>query len=285
MNEYNVSDYGIFTNAISTANTLKSKIGLGKDAIASSKTILGNEAVFMGPAADSCLEVITSADAKLTDAVSNFGTIANFLQQTAENYKSGDQAAAGALENIASIMSTDNGTVIYYSQKGYYDQNGNFHQWSSSWGKSIASSGCGPTSMAACLANLFHDPSITPSTVANMLGYNDNIGGNYVGKVANAYNLDQSCHIGLGRDSMNTFLSNGGKMIVAVNGGGHYIAILGINNSTNPPTYIVDDPYDDNTANKVWRYEDISQGHTMVFHIAPPGKSVQQCLQPTTVQV
>lgn len=291
MNEYKISDYGIFSEAVSTAQTLSQKITVGKDSLAQSKTVISNEAVFMGPAATACLEAIASADAKLDSSNTNFTTIANFLVQTAEAYKSGDDAAKATLlastEAAPLIYNTANGNVIYYSQKGYYDQQGNFHRWQSDWGKDIASSGCGPTSMAACLANMFHDNSITPTTIANMMKYDDNIGGRYVAKAAQAYNLDQRHDIGLSQSTMDTFLRNGGKMIVAVNNGGHYIAVLGINDSTNPPTYIVDDPYDDNTATKTWNYKDISIGHTMVFHIAPQGKTVDQCLQGqnTLVQV
>ena len=281
MAEFGISDYGIFTNGISTAQTLNQQLSVGKSALSSVKSIIGNESIFMGPAATACLETLTSADGKLDSSSTNFSTIVNFLTQTSENYKQGDQSASATL--LAStgtplLYNSPNGSLIYYSQKGYYDQSGNFHRWESSWGKDIASSGCGPTSMAACLANMFHDPSITPSTIANMMSYNDNIGGSYVAKAASHYNLDQTSSIGLKREESNNLLRNGGKMIVAVNNGGHYIAVIGINDSTNPPTYIVDDPFDDNTATKTWRFEDIAAGHTMVFHIAPPGKTVQQCI-------
>ncbi len=281
MAEFGISDYGIFTNGISTAQTLNQQLSVGKSALSSVKSIIGNESIFMGPAATACLETLTSADGKLDSSSTNFSTIVNFLTQTAENYKKGDDSASAtvlASTGTPLLYNSPNGKVIYYSQKGYYDQSGNFHHWESTWGKNIASSGCGPTSMAACLANMLNDPSITPSTVANMLAYDDNVGGNYVYKVADAYHLDQTCHIGLKREESNNLLRNGGKMIVAVNNGGHYIAVIGINDSTNPPTYIVDDPYDDNTAKKTWRFEDIAAGHTMVFHIAPPGKTVQQCI-------
>lgn len=168
------------------------------------------------------------------------------------------------------------GQPVFYYQKGWYDENGKLHSWKSSWGKPISSSGCGPTSMAAVLATLLGDKSITPATIANTMGYNDNIGGTYVFNSCKRYGLDYEYHIGLGRNNMNTFLSNGGKMIVAVNGGNHYISILGINNDKQPPTYIVCDP--NNPNKREWTYNQIAAGHTMVFHIAPKGKKVKDMI-------
>lgn len=165
---------------------------------------------------------------------------------------------------------------VFYCQKGWYDENGNLHRWKTSWGKSIASSGCGPTSMAACLATMLGDKSITPSTIADMMKYDDNIGGRYVGIACSKYGLDYDYHIGLGKNEMNNLLNNGGKMIVAVNNGGHYVAVLGVNNSKNPPTYIVCDP--NNPQKREWTYNELSVGHTMVFHIAPKGKTVTECI-------
>lgn len=296
MSEYGFSDYGIFSSAISTVTSLNEKMATTQTAINECKAKISSDSIFMGPAADSCKQGLATATTRVTSLTENFTTISNYLKETSTTYKEGDDAAKAKVLSItdgkitASTLDSirgNNGQVIYYNQNGWYDENGKLHRWESTWGKSIASSGCGPTSMAAVLANLLNDPSITPSTIANMMNYDDNIGGTYVAKAANRYGLDAQFHIGLGKEAMNTFLRNNGKMIVAVNNGGHYIAVLGINDSTNPPTYIVCDPNDWNTAKKTWTYNDIATGHTMVMHIAPKGKTVQQCLQQQaqTVQV
>ena len=99
------------------------------------------------------------------------------------------------------------------------------------------------------------------------------------------YGLDQTHTIGLDKTKMNNFLRNDGKMIVAVNGGGHYVAVVGIDDSSNPPKYIVNDPNDSDGKMKTWTYSQLSTGHTMVFHIAPKGKTVDECLKAKTVQV
>jgi hypothetical protein len=293
MNEYKVSDYGIFTNAINTTNNLKAKIEDGKTRVGEVNNVISSEATYMGPAAEEAKTGLAKSTQKLSDQSGNFTTIASFLAETSKTYQAGDQAAAENLLNVgdngqATTLSSiqHNGQLIYYSQRGYYDASGQFHRWQSSWGKDIASSGCGPTSMAACLVNIFHDTSITPSTVASMLNYNDNIGGTYVGKVAQHYGLDQTSKLHLTKEYANNCLRNGGKMIVAVNGGGHYIAVVGINEG-NPPTYIVNDPNDSDGQMKSWTFDQLSTGHTMTFYIAPPGKTVQQIVNSgaQTVQV
>ena len=191
MNDYKVSDYGIFTNAISTADALKGKLDSGNTQVQEAETVLSSDSVFMGPAADEAKNGCAQSKTKITNLSGNMTSIKSFLTETSTTYQNGDKAAA---ENLASVgegatLQTlqHNGQLIYYSQRGYYDQNGGFHRWESSWGKNIASSGCGPTSMAACLANMLNDPSITPTTIANMMQYDDNVGGNYVVKVSKKY--------------------------------------------------------------------------------------------------
>ena len=293
MNDYSFSDYGIFSDGVATTQTLNQAWTDGQTALDGYKSTLSGGSIFMGPACDSCVEGFGKVTSKITSEVSNFQALYNYLIKSAEDYKKGDDASASVIssdDNGNLVASTLQHTVVggqpvYYNQNGYYDANGKWRKWESKWAKDIATSGCGPTSMAAVLATMFGDTSITPSTVADTLKANDNIGGTYVGKVAAQYGLDQTSEIGLKKDKMNTFLRNGGKMIVAVNQGGHYIAILGINDSTNPPTYIVCDPNDSKTAQKTWTYNDIAVGHTMVFHIAPKGKTVEQCLQQTGTAV
>ena len=293
--DFEFDSYGIFSDGVQNMNTLNDCLSDNQPIIDTSRESLKDESIFMGPICDSCVEGFESADKRLSTMIASFTTMANYLVETAENYDESDTEAARMVLNMGAdgVVSTKlssityNGKTIYYNQNGYIGDDGQWHTWQSTWGKDIASSGCGPTSMAAVLANMFGDSTITPATVANMLAYDDNVGGNYVIKVANAYGLDQTHEIGSDQQIMNSFLSNGGKMIVAVNGGGHYISVLGINNSTSPPTYIVCDPNDANTATRTWTYNDIFSDHTMVFHIAPPGQTVQETINGnrTAVQV
>ncbi len=292
MSDYAVKNYGIFSNAVSTTTNVSNKVSEASTTITTAQTKLNDQSTFMGPAADESAKAATNCLSRLSNLTEAYSAISSYLVETSSTYKTGDEKAKVLTtdENGKVTVSTLSSAIIsgkpvYYNQNGYYDQNGNWCQWESTWAKDIASSGCGPTSMASILATLYGDTSITPSTVANMLNYDDNVGGVYVQKAASVYNLDQTHNIGLDKETMNTFLRNNGKMIVAVNNGGHYISVLGINDNTNPPTYIVCDPNDSNTANKTWTYDDISNGHTMVFHIAPQGKTVKECLKPQTTSI
>ena len=293
--DFSFSQYGIFSDGVATTQALNNSWNEGQTALDGYKATISGGSIFMGPAADSAVEGFGKVASKISSEVTNFQTMYNFLIQSAQDYNKSDKEADATVLNAddnGNLVATTlqhtvvGGQPVYYNQNGYYDSNGKWRKWESKWAKDIASSGCGPTSMAAVLATMFGDTSITPSTVADTLKADDNIGGTYVKKVASQYGLDQTHEIGLNKEKMNTFLRNNGKMIVAVNNGGHYIAVLGINDSTNPPTYIVCDPNDSKTAQKTWTYNDIAAGHTMVFHIAPKGKTVEQCLQNNTaVQV
>ena len=66
MNEYNVSDYGIFTNAINTSNALNSKLDEGQAKVSEVANVVGNDSIFMGPAADSAKDGLTQSKSKLT---------------------------------------------------------------------------------------------------------------------------------------------------------------------------------------------------------------------------
>ncbi len=291
---FSFKQYGIFSDGVATTQALNNSWNEGQTSLDGYKATISGGSIFMGPAADSAVEGFGKVASKIGSEVTNFQTMYNFLIQSAQDYSSSDKKADATVLNaddsgklVASTLqhTVVGGQPVYYNQNGYYDKDGKWRKWESKWAKDIASSGCGPTSMAAVLATMFGDTSITPSTVADNMSYDDNIGGSYVKKTADIYGLDQTHKIGLNKEKMDTFLRNNGKMIVAVNQGGHYIAVLGINDSTNPPTYIVCDPNDSKTAQKTWTYNDIAAGHTMVFHIAPKGKTVEQCLQGTGTAV
>lgn len=281
MAEYTISDYQIFGQAIDTEKVFNTKLEDCQTNITECKEKLGSDSIFMGPIAENCEESSDKCISRVSQSQENYTTIATYLQSTSDKYKAGDKEAENILltidngkiksEKTSSI--SYNGKLIFYNQKGYY-KNGKLHQWPTTWGKTIFSSGCGPTSMAACLANMLGDPSITPTTIANMMKYDDNIGGRFVGKVAKKYGIQQTCKYGLSASRMNKCLRNGGTMIVAVNGGTHYIAVLGINDKTKPPTYIVNDPNNAKTSKQYWTYNAISTGHTMTFYIAPKGKTL-----------
>ena len=292
MNEYSISDYGIFSDAVATTSQVQQNIESSNTILKEAQQSINNESIFMGPICDSCVNGFTKASTSFTKLNENFTSIKSYLVESVTNYKEGDDTSAkvlslddsGAVEASNLKSTTYNGEPVYYYQKGYFDEQGNLHEWPTTWGKTIASSGCGPTSMASILATLFGDKSITPSTIANEMDYDENIGMNFVPPACKKYGLDYSGSPHLSHENVDTFLQNNGKIMVAVNGGGHYIALLGVNKSTDPPTYIVCDPIKKDSATRVWKWNDFA-AHTQTMFIAPPGKTVAQCLPGQTVQV
>ena len=192
-----------------------------------------------------------------------------------------DEAAqnAGPVAKTEGLFGKTN-TPIFYSQLGYIDENGKRKEWKSSWQKGIAGSGCGPTSLAACLATMTGDTSITPSTVANeMTRPNDNMEFGFVKKYCSKYGYDYATINKYPKSYLDTFLRNGGTAVNVVQHGGHYVAVLGINDEKQPPTYIVCDPIDN--KHKEWTRNELS---SRSYYIAPPGKTVDELMN-GTVQV
>lgn len=99
MNGYEFSDYGIFSNAISTTNTLKTKATDCNNAVNEANTTLSNNDVFMGPIADECLQAINSLTTDLTNIEGNFEKISSYLAQTSNEYKISDQNASNVVNN------------------------------------------------------------------------------------------------------------------------------------------------------------------------------------------
>lgn len=112
MNEYSISDYGIFSDAIATTNSLSNTVSDFQSSCSECKSTISNDAVFMGPIADSCVNSFGDLDSNIADLLSNFSQISSYLGETAASYKSGDTAASNAVLNLKStsskfVVSTD----------------------------------------------------------------------------------------------------------------------------------------------------------------------------------
>lgn len=105
MSEIGVSDYGIFSSAVSTANSAVTSINTSQTEIENCKSILNNDAVFMGPICDSCMEGFQNVGTKIKESIENFEKVKTFLTETADSYKRGDTAASNAVLNIAGSVS------------------------------------------------------------------------------------------------------------------------------------------------------------------------------------
>lgn len=103
MNDYSVSDYSIFDDAISNVNTFVDQANSVNDVISECKSEL-NDSIFMGPVSDNCQEVLGSLSADISSIVSDFGKISSYLSDTSSNYQAGDNSASNEVTNSGSSV-------------------------------------------------------------------------------------------------------------------------------------------------------------------------------------
>jgi len=144
---------------------------------------------------------------------------------------------------------TDDGFINYY-QYNYKNDYG--------YGTTIASAGCGPTSMAMAITNLTNQTVEPPEAASWSLNHGYRVKNNgtawaYFGAMAQAYNLncEQS---DITKDKIISSLKSGKLIIMSMGpghftSGGHYIVLRGI---TDDGKIIVSDPSSSSRSNLVW---------------------------------
>ena len=129
MNEYSVSDYGIFSDAVTTTNDCSNKVTTAKDGVTACKTVIGSESVFMGPIAEKCVEALTGLDSECSTIISNLGTLSSYLISTSSTYQNADQEASALLtgttgSTLATGTSTSSQSVLNSGTMYSYTYNG-----------------------------------------------------------------------------------------------------------------------------------------------------------------
>ena len=97
MREYGFSDYGIFSDAVSTSNSLSEKIESIKTKVSSLSDTISGGSVFMGPIADSCVEGFSEVVSNMTILNENFSKICDYLLTISSEYQLGDQNASSTV--------------------------------------------------------------------------------------------------------------------------------------------------------------------------------------------
>jgi hypothetical protein len=100
MNDYNISDYGIFSSAVSTTNACSNSVTTAKDGVALCKTVVGNQGTFMGPIAEKCVAALDGLDADCANIITNLGSMSSYLMQTSGNYQNADQNANSVIAGL-----------------------------------------------------------------------------------------------------------------------------------------------------------------------------------------
>ena len=193
--------------------------------------------------------------------------------------------------------------VFFYSQHGYYDENGNLIPWpTNSYVDSkgnlinvdISENGCSIASVASIISS-FLGREVTPSEMADIVLQFEqrSYGSDKGGKVANAISQsEQGFNFGYTLGSygdLDNCLENGGAAEVAVGGGDHWVAVLGKVEIDGTTYYIVNDPYSNNPSQDcLWTQADFTgynfgereTGHsgnpTMVYFFSPEGTTIDE---------
>lgn len=161
MKEYEISDYGIFSSAISTTNTLNNNISTAQTSYGECRTVISNESVFMGPIAEACVLELDSISSIMTELSGNFTTISKYLTDTATTYKTGDQNASNNVQLRLSGVNTTGSTQLTGSSNE--EQIWNY----------LTSKGISPAGVAGIMGNLQQESGLRPDNVQNGMGYED----------------------------------------------------------------------------------------------------------------
>ena len=110
MNEYNVSDYSIFDNAIATATNANNDVIASGEEVDAVKKIIQDTSVFMGNTAESCVAAFPDAELGFSTLSKNFKAISRHLSTVSAAYQHGDTQASKAVTNVGGTADT-NGQV------------------------------------------------------------------------------------------------------------------------------------------------------------------------------
>ena len=103
-------EYGDFTAGVNTITKLNSELETQKSEIENCKSELENEAIFMGPAAESIKETLFEISGLVNLMTENFTVMGKLLTQIGNNFKAADDAA------IKVIAATKDGKYEIISQ-------------------------------------------------------------------------------------------------------------------------------------------------------------------------
>lgn len=92
-----VGDYGIFSDAIASVDSLKSDIESQNEILTNNCTKLSDETIFMGPICDSCVDGFSKVGSKITTSIEQLGKFHTYFVDTAKNYQAGDKSTTSLI--------------------------------------------------------------------------------------------------------------------------------------------------------------------------------------------
>lgn len=107
MEEFEVSDYGIFTDAVNTTNTLKSQIDDCQTRFNNAKNVVSDDSTFMGPVRDNVVDMFNKINDLINDMTDNYNTINTYMKDVADAYAKGDKDATSVLLQLKGSIASD----------------------------------------------------------------------------------------------------------------------------------------------------------------------------------
>lgn len=166
MNDYNVSDYGIFSDAISTTNILNNSVSNCQTAAKNCASIIGNQGVFMGPIAEKCTQFLNALNTDLDMVQSNMNQISSYLMQTSSTYQSADANASSTVQLRLEQPVTTN--LNNSSNPTLTGANNAEQIWNY-----LKSQGFSDAGIAGIMGNLAQESGLRADNVQNHMGYED----------------------------------------------------------------------------------------------------------------
>ena len=167
MNDYNISDYGIFGDAISTTTSLNSSVDDCQNALKNCKDIVGNESIFMGPISEKCVQFLNGLNTDLDTIKNNLGSISNYLVQTSSNYQTADSNASSQVQlKLDDTLVSNN--VSGSSSQTLTGANNAEQIWNY-----LKSEGMTSVAIAGIMGNLAQESGLRADNVQNHMGYED----------------------------------------------------------------------------------------------------------------
>ena len=156
--EYDIGSYGIFSDAVSTTKNLNNSISMNNQTLESLKVQLSNDSVFMGHICDSCIEGFDKASVKITDLTANLSTIENYLMETSNTYKAGDDSAC-------KILQFSSGKISIGASSSSGVQTGNVNQ--DAIYNYLSKQGFNDAAICGILANIQHESGFDPNALGD----------------------------------------------------------------------------------------------------------------------
>ena len=161
MNGYEVSDYGVFTNAVSTTKTLNSQLSTESQELNSLKSKLSDGSIFMGPICDSCVAAFGNVDSRITNLSTNYSTIESYLIDASSEYKKGDDSASKTILQFSGgkISTTTSSGGNSGVQTGKANQDAVYNY--------LSQQGFNDAAICGILANIQHESNFNPNALGD----------------------------------------------------------------------------------------------------------------------